>query len=83
VTTSTIPTAAKRKEIVRHGDRHCASWRTVGQTQVGVPVPSHHAGGESSHRLGWFVHGRPRRRQRRIVVQPERSKPLDWVGRSR
>jgi hypothetical protein len=35
VTTSTIPTPTKRKEIVRHGPyRHCAScWRTVGHTE--------------------------------------------------
>jgi hypothetical protein len=66
MTTSTVPTAAKRKEIVRHGPSslNASCWRTVGQTEGrGTTLPSHHAGGESSHRLRLFVHGHHSRRK--------------------
>jgi hypothetical protein len=60
MTTSTIPTAAKRKEIVRHGPSTlCVMWAHRGTDLVKTAVPSHRAcDGENSRRLCWFVRGR-------------------------
>jgi hypothetical protein len=66
MTTSTIPTAAKRKEIVRHGPLSLcilSAHRGMGQTEGRkATIPSHLDGGESSRRLCSLVRGRHSRR---------------------
>jgi hypothetical protein len=60
MTTSTIPTATKRKEIVRHGPSSLCLRTTLVHSQwdrpkkEGTSRPSHHAGEEEGSRVGPF-----------------------------
>jgi hypothetical protein len=62
MTTSTIPTSAKIKEIVLHGPSTlCVMWahRGTDLVKTAVPTGSHRAcDGENSRRPCWFVRGR-------------------------
>jgi hypothetical protein len=64
MTTSTIPTAAKSKEIVRHRPSSLCILSAHRGTDLveKTTVPSHLDGGESSRRLCWLVRGRHSRR---------------------